>query len=145
MSQTCQYQKPTLRVSQEPFPVRNVWRTTYNCGGGSGATRAGWSDRSAAQVFQPLRPASTADRYAGESQYAPFSTKAALVVAEVMIGFEPVNAGQLDMPMGPQSVIQHIQFGSPTLPPMAYTMFCLRYEDECRTKPLFRGGGGRFA
>jgi predicted transglutaminase-like cysteine proteinase len=57
-----------------------------------------------------------------------------------MVGFEPVNAGQLDIPMEPQSAIQHVQLGTPTLPPMAYTMFCLRYKDECRTEPLFRGG-----
>jgi predicted transglutaminase-like cysteine proteinase len=61
----------------------------------------------------------------------------------MMVGFEPVNARQLDMPMGPQSAIRHIQFGIPTLAPMAYTMFCLRYEDKCRTKPLFRGGAVR--
>jgi predicted transglutaminase-like cysteine proteinase len=59
------------------------------------------------------------------------------------VGFEPVNAGQLDMPIEPQPTIQHIQFGIPTLPPMAHTIFCLRYEDECRTKPLFRGGAVR--
>jgi predicted transglutaminase-like cysteine proteinase len=58
----------------------------------------------------------------------------------MIVGFEPVNAGPLDMPTGPQSAIQHIEFETPTLPPMAYTMFCLRYKDECRTKPLFRGG-----
>jgi predicted transglutaminase-like cysteine proteinase len=73
----------------------------------------------------------------------PFLAKAALVIAEMVVGFEPVNAGQLDTAMGPQSANQHIQFETPTLPPMAYTMFCLRYEDECRTKPLFRGGAVR--
>jgi predicted transglutaminase-like cysteine proteinase len=26
---------------------------------------------------------------------------------------------------------------------MAYTVFCLRYEDECRAKPLFRAGAVR--
>jgi predicted transglutaminase-like cysteine proteinase len=86
-----------------------------------------------------LHRASTPNKHV-ESQYAPFSAKAALAVAGMIGGFEPVNAGLLDMPMGPQSAIQHIQFGTPALPPMAYTMFCLRYENECRTKPLFRGG-----
>lgn len=60
-----------------------------------------------------------------------------------MIGLQPGNAGQLGMPPRTLSVNQHIQFGTPTLPPMAYTMFCLRYEDECRRRPLFRGGAVR--
>jgi predicted transglutaminase-like cysteine proteinase len=76
-------------------------------------------------------------------RYAPFSAKAALTVAALMVGFEPVNAIPLDMPVGPQSAIQHITFETPTLPPMAYTVFCLRYEDECRGKPLFRAGAVR--
>ncbi|MET4804751.1 transglutaminase-like cysteine peptidase [Bradyrhizobium sp. LB11.1] len=35
---------------------------------------------------------------------------------------------------------RHVRFETPTLPPMAYTMFCLRYADECRARPMFRGG-----
>lgn len=47
------------------------------------------------------------------------------------------------MPTGSQSAI-HIPFGAPTLPPMAYTMFCLHHQDECRTMPpLFRRGAVR--
>ena len=76
-------------------------------------------------------------------RYAPFSAKAALTAAAMMVGFEPVNAVPLDMPVGPQSAIQHIEFETPTLPPMAYTVFCLRYLDECRAKPLFRAGAVR--
>ncbi|MDA9509361.1 hypothetical protein XI09_32935 [Bradyrhizobium sp. CCBAU 11386] len=58
-----------------------------------------------------------------------------------MVGPDAVNAAQLEMPTGPQSpTIRHIRFATPTLPPMAYTMFCLRYADDCRTQPLFRGG-----
>ena len=72
--------------------------------------------------------------------FAPFSAKAALTVAAMIVGFEPVNAVPLDMPVGRQSANQHIKFETPTLPPMAYTVFCLRYEDECRTRPLFRAG-----
>ena len=34
----------------------------------------------------------------------------------------------------------YIELGRPTLPPLAYTMFCLRYEAECRRKRAFRGG-----
>jgi predicted transglutaminase-like cysteine proteinase len=62
----------------------------------------------------------------------------------MMAGFEPVGARQLDMPTRSQSAIQHVPFGTPTMPPMAYTMFCLRYQDECRKMPpLFRGGAVR--
>ena len=36
---------------------------------------------------------------------------------------------------------QPIQFDAPTLAPMAYTQFCVRYVDECQQRrPLFRGG-----
>jgi predicted transglutaminase-like cysteine proteinase len=38
-------------------------------------------------------------------------------------------------------MIQHIAFDSPTLAPMAYTMFCLRYADQCKPqRMMFRGG-----
>ena len=42
--------------------------------------------------------------------------------------------------MALQSAIQRIKFDAPTLPPLAYTQFCQRYQGECRSKPLFRGG-----
>ena len=71
------------------------------------------------------------------------SAKAALAVAGMFVAFEPVNAGQLNMPTEPQSAIQHIKFETPTLAPMAYTMFSQRYKNECRTRPLFRGGSVR--
>lgn len=44
------------------------------------------------------------------------------------------------MPTVPLSAPPHLKLGGSTLPPFAYTMFCLRYQDECRTRPLFRGG-----
>jgi predicted transglutaminase-like cysteine proteinase len=68
------------------------------------------------------------------------SILAAMAVAAVIAGFQSANAGLLGMPMGLQSAIQHIKFETPTLPPMAYSEFCLRYEDECRSRPIFRGG-----
>jgi predicted transglutaminase-like cysteine proteinase len=68
------------------------------------------------------------------------STLGAIVVAATAVIFEPAYAGLLGMPMALQSAIHRIRFETPTLPPMAYTMFCLHYEDECRAKPLFRGG-----
>ena len=63
--------------------------------------------------------------------------------AEIIVGFEPVSAGQLDMPMGPQSAIQHIRFATPTLPPMAYTMFCCAIRTNVAHTRCF--AGERFA
>jgi predicted transglutaminase-like cysteine proteinase len=40
---------------------------------------------------------------------------------------------------------EHIKFGTPTLAPMAYTQFCLRYPEECRTRTIFRGGPVRLS
>ena len=73
--------------------------------------------------------------------HAPFLAKAALAIAGLIVGLETVKAGQLNMPMEPQlATTRHVRFETPTLPPMAYTMFCLRYADECRARPMFRGG-----
>jgi predicted transglutaminase-like cysteine proteinase len=68
------------------------------------------------------------------------STLAAVAVAFIITGFQHANAGLLGMPMGLQAAIQHIKFEKLTLAPMAYTEFCLRYEDECRSRMAFRGG-----
>jgi predicted transglutaminase-like cysteine proteinase len=68
------------------------------------------------------------------------STLIAVAVAGMVVGFQSANAGLLGMPMALQSAVQRIKFETPTLPPMAYTQFCLRYAEECRSKPLFRGG-----
>jgi predicted transglutaminase-like cysteine proteinase len=68
------------------------------------------------------------------------STLAAAAAAVTFAGLQYASAGLLGMPMGLQSAIQHIKFETTTLAPMAYTQFCLRYEDECRTKIMFRGG-----
>lgn len=65
----------------------------------------------------------------------------ALTTFAVTLGlFQPAHAGLLGMPLGLQSAIQHIKLGAPTLPPMAYTQFCVRYQDQCRTRLIFRGG-----
>jgi predicted transglutaminase-like cysteine proteinase len=68
------------------------------------------------------------------------SLLAAMAIAGTIAGFQSASAGLLGMPMGLQSAIQHIKFEAPTLPPMAYTQFCLRYQDQCRARPIFRGG-----
>lgn len=64
----------------------------------------------------------------------------ATIVAAVIGGSQQAKAGLLGMPMGLQAAVQRIKFETPALPPMAYTMFCLRYQTECRKQPIFRGG-----
>ena len=64
----------------------------------------------------------------------------ALSISAVAGSLQTVYAGFVGMPMGLNSAIQHIKFQRPTLPPMAYTQFCLRYRDDCRPRPIFRGG-----
>jgi predicted transglutaminase-like cysteine proteinase len=64
----------------------------------------------------------------------------AAAVAAMIAGLQSANAGLLGMPMGLQSAIQHIKFETPTLAPMAYTQFCLRYAEDCRPRITFRGG-----
>ncbi|MGY4615530.1 putative transglutaminase-like cysteine proteinase [Bradyrhizobium sp. USDA 4472] len=56
------------------------------------------------------------------------------------MGVRGAHAGLLGMPMGLQAAIQHIKFENPTMPPFAFLQFCVRYEDECRKRPIFRGG-----
>ena len=68
------------------------------------------------------------------------STLAAAAVTMMFAGLQYADAGLLGMPMGLQSAIQHNRFETTTLAPMAYTQFCLRYEDECRMRIIFRGG-----
>jgi predicted transglutaminase-like cysteine proteinase len=65
---------------------------------------------------------------------------AAVAVTGMLVGGKYANAAMVGMPMGLKSAILHIKFETPTLPPMAYSQFCVRYRDECRTKPMFRGG-----
>ena len=64
------------------------------------------------------------------------SILAAVAVAAMIAGFQGANAGS----MGLRAAIQHIKFETPTLAPMAYTQFCLRYEEDCRPRMIFRGG-----
>lgn len=68
------------------------------------------------------------------------SILAAAAVATMIAGFESANAGLLGMPMGLHAAIQHIKFETPALAPFAYTQFCLRYQEECRPRMIFRGG-----
>jgi predicted transglutaminase-like cysteine proteinase len=45
------------------------------------------------------------------------------------------------MPRNLKGAFEHIHFSTPTLPPMAFFEFCLRYDGECRKQRMvFRGG-----
>jgi predicted transglutaminase-like cysteine proteinase len=59
----------------------------------------------------------------------------------VTIGVQSATAGFVGAPQALRGVIEHIKFDSPTLPPMAFTQFCLRYANECKPHHMaFRGG-----
>ena len=63
---------------------------------------------------------------------------AAVVTAGVQ---DSAKAGFVGAPLALRGVIEHIKFDSPTLPPMAFTQFCLRYANECKPhRMVFRGG-----
>ena len=54
---------------------------------------------------------------------------------------QTADAAFVGAPMGLRGAIQYIKFDQPTLPPMAFTMFCLKYENECKPRRIvFRGG-----
>ena len=59
--------------------------------------------------------------------------RVSVAVAAALIG------ATLNPPVARASV-EHIRFETPSLAPMAYTQFCLRYPTECRTPRQFRGG-----
>ncbi|SDG37331.1 Predicted transglutaminase-like cysteine proteinase [Bradyrhizobium sp. Rc2d] len=64
-----------------------------------------------------------------------------VVAVAMMAGGTPwAGAGRLAMPITSQAALGRIELGRPTLPPLTYTMFCLRYEAECRSRRGFRGG-----
>ncbi|QQN65731.1 transglutaminase-like cysteine peptidase [Bradyrhizobium diazoefficiens] len=68
-----------------------------------------------------------------------------LAVAAVLVmagGHYSAKAAFVGAPMGLRGAIQYIKFDQPTLPPMAFTIFCLKYKDECKPRPqhiVFRG------
>jgi predicted transglutaminase-like cysteine proteinase len=65
----------------------------------------------------------------------------AISIVAALFGGPKAEAGLIGAPMALKGAIQYIKFESPTLPPMAFTQFCLRYADECRPRKIvFRGG-----
>ena len=57
----------------------------------------------------------------------------ALLLAIIALGTSAQNsqAGMIGPPLGLRGVMEKIRFSEPTPAPMAYTMFCMRYSDEC--------------
>ncbi|MDA9497646.1 transglutaminase-like cysteine peptidase [Bradyrhizobium sp. CCBAU 11357] len=64
----------------------------------------------------------------------------AAAIAIVIGGVQWARAALLVMPRAPQADLAHIELGRPALPPLTYTVFCLRYHAECRPRRFFRGG-----
>jgi predicted transglutaminase-like cysteine proteinase len=68
-----------------------------------------------------------------------------LAVAAALIGFVPQQsalASFYSLPGALGSKLSRIQANVPTLAPMAFTQFCMRYAQECEVKRMpFRGGG----
>ncbi|WP_050425705.1 transglutaminase-like cysteine peptidase [Bradyrhizobium tropiciagri] len=73
----------------------------------------------------------------------------ALLLAIVALGTsaQDTQAGMIGFPLPLGGVVEKIRFSEPTLAPMAYTIFCMRYADECKPKArarmVFRGGAAR--
>lgn len=63
----------------------------------------------------------------------------AVAVAVMIGGVQWARAALSTVPRSAPA-LAHIEIGRPTLPPLTYTVFCLRYEAECRPRRSFRGG-----
>jgi predicted transglutaminase-like cysteine proteinase len=59
----------------------------------------------------------------------------------VLMGMQVAQAGFIGLPRNLADVASRISADAPTLPPIAFTQFCMRYADECKsTRMMFRGG-----
>lgn len=80
-----------------------------------------------------------------------FKIKTLMALALAIVSFaaseRSASAAMLGSPLALRGVIERIRFSEPRLAPMAYTMFCMRYSDECggvrRPRMIFRGGATR--
>jgi predicted transglutaminase-like cysteine proteinase len=67
----------------------------------------------------------------------------AAAVATILVagGFRSADAAFVGMPNMLGQALKRISFSNYTLAPMAFTRFCLRYEDQCKPQQIvFRGG-----
>lgn len=61
--------------------------------------------------------------------------------AAVSGGYQSAHAAMVGSPRALGALVKRISFSDYTLPPMAYTQFCIRYADQCRLQHVqFRGG-----
>jgi predicted transglutaminase-like cysteine proteinase len=71
---------------------------------------------------------------------------AAVIMAAVSFGHQCAHAAMIGSPMALRGVVEQIRFTEPSLAPMAYIKFCMRYSNECAPRPrkiIFRGGSVR--
>jgi len=87
-----------------------------------------------------LDPSLSGVRKGNRQMYRVSGSVLVLAVAMMTGGTPWAGAGRLAMPVASQAALGRIELGRPTLPPLTYTMFCLRYEAECRSRRGFRGG-----
>jgi predicted transglutaminase-like cysteine proteinase len=65
----------------------------------------------------------------------------AITATMVVGGYQSADAGFVGMPGTLGLMVKRISFSNFTLPPMAFTQFCLRYAGQCKPQQiLFRGG-----
>lgn len=65
----------------------------------------------------------------------------AIAAVTAIGGYPSARAGMIGMPRPLGQMVKRISFSDYTLPPMAFTQFCIRYADQCREpKVRFRGG-----
>ena len=65
----------------------------------------------------------------------------AITATMVVGGYQSATAGFVGLPQGLGSMMKRISVGNYTLPPMAFTQFCLRYAGQCKPQRIvFRGG-----
>jgi predicted transglutaminase-like cysteine proteinase len=65
----------------------------------------------------------------------------AIIATTVVVGGQSADAGFVGGPRALGLVAKRISFSNFTLPPMAFTQFCLRYADQCKSERIvFRGG-----
>jgi predicted transglutaminase-like cysteine proteinase len=63
-----------------------------------------------------------------------------VAIAALLTGLQSASAGFVGFPRS-LGTLQRISFNAPSLAPMAFTQFCMRYADQCRPNRIrFRGG-----
>jgi predicted transglutaminase-like cysteine proteinase len=65
----------------------------------------------------------------------------AITATMVVGGYQSATAGFVGLPQGLGAMMKRISFSNYTLPPMAFTQFCMHYANQCKPQRIvFRGG-----